>query len=562
MPRPERSLLPWSECLCPICREILQEPVTLPCGHTLCSPCFQMTVEKASLCCPFCRRRVSSWARHRARTRTLVNSELWETIQRQYPDECQRRASGQETEELDDGFVVYPAPQLCKPGEIRQEYEAEISKIEAERLAQEEAERKASEEYIQKLLAVEEEQQRLAEAKRREMEEQLRRDEELARTLSSVLNVPSASPGLSSPRRSPTVPKQAASAKSCRAAKSKPSQSGDIERFLCPKPQQDLAALGSDDLSSPDTLDGSISMENEMHSDEDDDDEMPILTPQAPFRILHSLAQESDLELSIPGLSQQNNTIHDGALPCPAEGDGSARNRRAVRGKPHRVLEDFSSPRSSSSQQSHWAQSVCGCSAMNGNTTEQQDGKVTPKRKCEEHSSDSEVVLEAFSSGKRRRLPSANTYTGSGFHAEQLMELEKDHYERRRQEEQDRLLALQLQREMDKEQKQVSRKKGSPDEYQLRPKSTSGLQESTLPKRTESKPSSAQTKRERLQGGGTPNENKKPNPKNQARSPRGVRQVRGGVVAEGSCSPNGVKVLRPSNKQQTILDMFQRPVGK
>ena len=60
-----------------------------------------------------------------------------------------------------------------------------IFKVEAERRACEEEENKASEEYIQRLLAEEEaEEKRQAEKRHREMEEQLKSDEELARRLS------------------------------------------------------------------------------------------------------------------------------------------------------------------------------------------------------------------------------------------------------------------------------------------------------------------------------------------------------------------------------------------
>lgn len=82
--------------------EIFLEPVTLPCQHTLCNPCFQLTVEKASLCCPFCRRRVSSWARYNTRKNTLINLELWEAVQKYFPDECKRRINGQD-QEVEDG---------------------------------------------------------------------------------------------------------------------------------------------------------------------------------------------------------------------------------------------------------------------------------------------------------------------------------------------------------------------------------------------------------------------------------------------------------------------------
>nr|KAF6478427.1 ring finger protein 168 [Molossus molossus] len=180
---PKNTIPSLSECQCGICMEILMEPVTLPCNHTLCNACFQSTVEKANLCCPFCRRRVSSWTRYHTRRNSLINKELWEIIQRHYPKECKLRASGQGSEEIVDDYR--PVRLLSKPGELRREYEEEISKVEAERRANEEEENKASEEYIQKLLAEEEEEEkRQAEKRRREMEEQLKSDEELARKLS------------------------------------------------------------------------------------------------------------------------------------------------------------------------------------------------------------------------------------------------------------------------------------------------------------------------------------------------------------------------------------------
>ncbi|XP_027242251.2 E3 ubiquitin-protein ligase RNF168-like [Cricetulus griseus] len=51
---------------------------------------------------------------------------------------------------------------------------------------------------------------------------------------------------------------------------------------------------------------------------------------------------------------------------------------------------------------------------------------------------------------------------------QKLIELEHMFFERHKQEEQDRLLALQLQKQMDKEQKMVNRQKGSPGQYDLR----------------------------------------------------------------------------------------------
>ncbi len=35
-----------SDCTCPICLEILIEPVVMPCNHELCLPCFKVNLKK------------------------------------------------------------------------------------------------------------------------------------------------------------------------------------------------------------------------------------------------------------------------------------------------------------------------------------------------------------------------------------------------------------------------------------------------------------------------------------------------------------------------------------
>lgn len=64
--------------------------------------CFLESVDKATLCCPLCRKRVSTWARLNSRNKTLVNQQLWTQIQISFPLQCQRRLSGQDTVAEDD----------------------------------------------------------------------------------------------------------------------------------------------------------------------------------------------------------------------------------------------------------------------------------------------------------------------------------------------------------------------------------------------------------------------------------------------------------------------------
>ncbi|KAF3693466.1 E3 ubiquitin-protein ligase rnf168 [Channa argus] len=200
------------DCRCPVCLEIFMEPVTLPCSHTFCKVCFLESVDKATLCCPMCRKRVSTWARQHSRNNTLVNQNLWKQIQTCFPLQCQRRLSGQEAE--DDSGVPVCCPRLSKPGELRQEYEDQITKLTEEKQALDEEQRKASEEYIQRLLAEEEEV--LQEEKRRKEE-----DEKVARLLSNELN----STPVSQENLHPVKKKKEVGA-------------GQIEKFLCPLPSK------------------------------------------------------------------------------------------------------------------------------------------------------------------------------------------------------------------------------------------------------------------------------------------------------------------------------------
>lgn len=284
------------ECQCQICVEILFEPVTLPCNHTLCKPCFESTVEKASLCCPFCRRRVSSWARYRTRTNSLVNMELWETIQKHYPKECKLRASGQESKEIVDDYQ--PVRLLSKPGELRREYEEEISKVEAERRACEEEENKASEEYIQRLLAEEEEEEkRQAEKRHREMEEQLKSDEELARRLSLDINNFCEESVLASPlnsRKSDPV-----TTKSQKKSKNKQTNTGDIQKYLSPKSQ--LGSASQSEVAQEDRknsmskkIDDNSDVKSPTWQDTDVEEDMPTLSPQ-----IYLAVQEEDAKSSV-----------------------------------------------------------------------------------------------------------------------------------------------------------------------------------------------------------------------------------------------------------------------
>ncbi|KAK6297066.1 hypothetical protein J4Q44_G00332080 [Coregonus suidteri] len=124
--RTPSQLLTLEEARCPVCSEILLEPVTMPCSHSVCLHCFKRTVEFTSLCCPLCRLRVSSWARKQSREKSLVNIELWEMVRKSYPQRCKRRMEQRDCET--GGEEIFRTPAQVS-GEIRLEYGKQKVKV-------------------------------------------------------------------------------------------------------------------------------------------------------------------------------------------------------------------------------------------------------------------------------------------------------------------------------------------------------------------------------------------------------------------------------------------------
>ena len=101
---PKDTISSLLECQCRICVEILIEPVTLPCNHILCKTCFTSTVKKTNLLCLFCQRWIAFWTWYHTQRNSLANMELWEIIQKHYPEECRLRVFGQQSGEIIDDY--------------------------------------------------------------------------------------------------------------------------------------------------------------------------------------------------------------------------------------------------------------------------------------------------------------------------------------------------------------------------------------------------------------------------------------------------------------------------
>lgn len=90
------------DLICPVCRGILIEPVSLPCTHNLCLRCLKGTFAHNSLSCPLCRVRVGSWLRTATKSETLVNNELWQLIRTRFPKEVESKDNGNDEDVVDE----------------------------------------------------------------------------------------------------------------------------------------------------------------------------------------------------------------------------------------------------------------------------------------------------------------------------------------------------------------------------------------------------------------------------------------------------------------------------
>ncbi|XP_049728669.1 E3 ubiquitin-protein ligase RNF168-like [Elephas maximus indicus] len=466
------------QCQCQICLEILFEPVTLPCNHTVCNPCFQSTLEKANLCCPFCRRRISSWARYHTRRNSLVNMELWETIQKYYPKECELRARGQDAGEIVDDCQLDRV--LSMPGELRIEYEKEVRKMEAERRAQQEEDDKASEEYVKKLLAEEEEEEKRgqAEKRKREMEEQRKRAEQLAGKLS--VNVYRLCEG--SYWASPSNSRKADSIiiESRKKSKSYQRNTGVIHKCLSPKYQFGSASgseVVQEDRKSPTPkATDIIDLRNRMGQNTEIEEDMPALSPQICLRI-EELGATSSVETPMPQLS----TCH--SEQCLEGGVKTRPNNRdkelcAVNHKEPKTRAPYSREAAvKPCGNTESGPSISGMTQVIGNSTmerENEEINLLVRTNSIFKIKTPGIYLQSshvsMPPPKRRELfPRASSDKGEKeiSFTQKLMELEHLYSERHKQEQQDRLLAMKLQKKMDKEMK-PNRQKGTPNAYQLR----------------------------------------------------------------------------------------------
>ncbi|XP_031452380.1 E3 ubiquitin-protein ligase RNF168 isoform X2 [Phasianus colchicus] len=476
--------------------------------------------------------------------------------------------------------------------------------VEAERRAHEQEENKASEEYIQKLLAEEEEEHRLAEERRKEMEEQLKQDEELAWQLSNSLNDSLGEHVLSSSSRGDSLSHESLPANLCKV-KNKPSNSGDIQKYLTPKHHTLRSASFSRATEGGGTAPGFVISNNEGSSTEgqDEQEEMPTLSPQLSGVTKSSSAEDLFMQTYINFLNasaseetatvKQKNTHEPNRLrdellhkTCGvAEGEGARTVLLTSKGEDGIVLDSDSLTHVNSINLENCAEtSSCIQLAINsmsdsksvkgdlmkmaGNADEKKpesllNTKEAPKRKSPEALA--EAVVDLGVVDKRRR-----TFPGtleeeaewkSDFNLQMQKAFEQELHERHMQEEQDRLLALQLQRQFNKEERLLNRQKGSPDEYLLRTKTPQSVKDSSRKGSSkmakDSKLSKKQSETNHHKGRkGSCNENWQSPTRVRMKSPSSGKVLNCVVNTSDS---NDVHAL-PKRKQKTILQMLKSPV--
>ncbi|ETE62636.1 E3 ubiquitin-protein ligase, partial [Ophiophagus hannah] len=418
--------------------------------------------------------------------------------------------------------VHMPQPIHClsKPGELKKEYEAEITKVEAERRALEQEESKASEEYIQRLLAEEEEEQRLTEEKKKKIADQLLLDEVLARELS--LNLESIKPKTHFTLEDDKIKDDITILSSETTGQGKmtkdfPLESTDSYLNICTT--SEFNCHGSE-------LSSSRSQSEECVTNREDH--------EADFFSMSSGSSNNDFG--------NKNFTESTCLLKLHRNDSN-----------EEILISLTS-----STQLDSKDTTCEETMVMGNYLIENKNqncslitKEIPKRKSQE--SPTELTVDSYLNDKRRRT-FVQTEGKEMNDIQKQIYLEEQLYKRYKQEEEDRCLALKIQKEMDRELKTLNRKKGSPDEYHLRPtpskvgKSPAIGKHCKLLKASNSQTEINQPKPQRC----SHSENERTSSKHQTKP-----SVKNGNVLSCELSSDLKDVELPI-KQKTIIQMFKK----
>lgn len=180
----ERKSLSFDDVMCPVCLDIVIEPVTMSCNHELCKECYMEHFKTCDFFCPICKRRLSTWARKAIATGTLVNEKKWLLVQKEYPDLVSNKQNGNANPVfLQCKRQNNQGMKISRPGEVNAEY----ATMREQWLLQESTEKQLEEEASLKLI------KQIQEEERKELEratlQQQQADERLAIQLSKDLEM-------------------------------------------------------------------------------------------------------------------------------------------------------------------------------------------------------------------------------------------------------------------------------------------------------------------------------------------------------------------------------------
>lgn len=99
--------------ICTICREILLDPVTLPCNHTSCKDCLEQTLDNNKYQCFLCRKFIGSWYRNAKKRDLLINKELCNEIKKKFPDLIEKKLNGENISKPEFSLEYFSLIRVC-----------------------------------------------------------------------------------------------------------------------------------------------------------------------------------------------------------------------------------------------------------------------------------------------------------------------------------------------------------------------------------------------------------------------------------------------------------------
>ena len=140
--QPEKTEISKEDATCPICQELFDVPILLPCKHRICEDCLMGIVDHSNIECPFCRKRLNTWVR----TNKFSKFGCKKFIDKKFMEKVKILKEEIGDSDLEEEHL--PLKNISKPGEVGDEFRQEQAKLDKTR---QEAENENLA-FIQKLL--------------------------------------------------------------------------------------------------------------------------------------------------------------------------------------------------------------------------------------------------------------------------------------------------------------------------------------------------------------------------------------------------------------------------